>query len=76
MPMQKPKDFGTNADGSMNDDYCCFCFKKGEFTWPNATMHQMTEKIASMSVQMGMSENEARSMAKDVLPKLKRWKKK
>jgi hypothetical protein len=27
------------------------------------------------AVQMGMSEQEARKMASDILPKLKRWKK-
>lgn len=76
MPMRKPEDFGTDADGSRNDDYCCFCFQKGGFTWPDATLHQMTEKLAGMSVQMGMSEEQGRSMAKKVLPKLKRWKNK
>jgi hypothetical protein len=76
MPMQKPADFGSNADGSRNDDYCCFCFQKGEFTWPDATLHQMTEKIVGMSVQMGVSKEQARTMAEKVLPRLKRWKKK
>jgi hypothetical protein len=73
MPMQKPEHFGTNADGSKNDDYCCFCFQKGSFTWPDATLQQMTEKLVSMSAKMGMSEEEARAMAKKVLPQLKRW---
>jgi hypothetical protein len=23
---------GTNADGTSNDEYCCYCFKDGKFT--------------------------------------------
>ena len=23
---------GTNADGSNSEDYCVYCYKKGEFT--------------------------------------------
>ncbi|GAI16613.1 unnamed protein product, partial [marine sediment metagenome] len=26
MPMQKPDDFGTNADVSKNEEYCHYCF--------------------------------------------------
>ena len=25
-------DYGTNADGSLNDEYCKDCFQNGEFT--------------------------------------------
>jgi len=26
MPMNKEEDFGTNADGSKNEEYCTHCF--------------------------------------------------
>lgn len=29
MPMKKDSDFGTNADGSLNKEYCIHCMKKG-----------------------------------------------
>ena len=29
MPMTDEQ-FGTNADGSKNEDYCIYCFKDGE----------------------------------------------
>ncbi len=74
MPMMKPEDFATNADGSKNEEYCNYCFQKGNFTWPNATLNQMIEKIVSMHGQMGTTEEEARKMANENLPKLKRWK--
>lgn len=32
MPLSKPEDFGTNADGSESKEYCGFCFQNGRFT--------------------------------------------
>jgi len=29
--MQEGEDFGTNADGTKNREYCGFCFKDGRF---------------------------------------------
>jgi hypothetical protein len=26
MPLSKGEDFGTNAGGSKNDDYCVYCY--------------------------------------------------
>jgi hypothetical protein len=31
MPIEKPEQFSTNADGSVNHDYCIYCFKDGKF---------------------------------------------
>jgi hypothetical protein len=30
MPMKKEDDFGTNADGTKNEEYCCHCLVNGE----------------------------------------------
>jgi len=73
MPMEKPEDFGTDADGSKNEDSCCFCFQNGDFTNPDLTMEQMIEKLVSFSDKMGMSQAQAKEMAQKVIPKLKRW---
>ena len=73
MPMEKPEDFGTNADGTRSNDYCQFCFQNGKFTDPNITMEQMIDKVAGFAKQMKMSEEQAREMAKTFIPKLKRW---
>ena len=32
MPLSDNQLFGTNADGTKNEDYCIYCFKDGEFT--------------------------------------------
>ncbi|MFH1230342.1 MAG: zinc ribbon domain-containing protein [Planctomycetota bacterium] len=74
MPMEKAEQLGTNADDSKNNEYCCYCFQKGNFTEPNITMKQMIDKCVGFSSQMGMSETQAREMFENVMPKLKRWK--
>ncbi len=71
--MMKTGDFGTNADCSKNEEYCIYCFQKGNFTLPDATLDQMIEKLVSMHDQMGHTEEEARKMTNENLPKLKRW---
>ncbi len=45
MPMQNPDDFGTNADGSNNNEYCSYCFRNGKFTEPNMTVEQTDRKM-------------------------------
>jgi hypothetical protein len=74
MPMEKPEDFGTNADGSKSEDYCYFCFQNGKFTDPNITMEAMIDKVAGFMVaQMKIPEAQAKGMAKYFIPKLERW---
>ena len=50
MPMTEEL-YGTNADGSENDEYCMYCFKDGEFT-SDMTMEDMidfcSEKMAEV----------------------------
>ena len=76
MPLQKNEDFGTNADDSKNQDYCHFCFAKGDFTDKGITMEQKIEKLVNIAVsQMNMPETEAREMANKIIPTLKRWRK-
>jgi len=29
MPLTKAEDFGTNSDGSRNEQYCCHCMQGG-----------------------------------------------
>ncbi len=73
--MQKNEDFGTNKDGSKNEEYCNFCYKDGEFTDKGITMEKKINKNIVIAKRMGMSEEKAKEMAKNTIPKLKRWKK-
>lgn len=72
MPMTEPKHFGTEAGSRPSAEYCCFCRQKGEFTGSFA-MQQMIDKLVGFAPNMGMTEAEARAMANDIIPRLKRW---
>ncbi len=74
MPMLRDEDFGTNVNGGKNEDYCCYCFKDGEFTDIGITMEQKIDKLVEMATsKMSMPEAKAREMANKIIPKLKRW---
>jgi len=74
MPLEKERDFGTNSGGSKSEEYCFHCFQNGKFLDEGITLQEKIDKNVKFAVQMGMSEDEARKMASNVLPKLKRWK--
>ncbi|MDR0443334.1 MAG: zinc ribbon domain-containing protein [Treponema sp.] len=75
MPMDESKKFGTNADGGKSDDYCCYCWKKGKFTEPKKTFDAAVEFNIPFVLKAGTAktEDEARSMIKKSMSKLKRW---
>ena len=52
--------FGTEADGSKNQDYCLYCYKNGHFTKDSEVKYTI---------------DEARATMKEFFPQLKRWKK-
>lgn len=67
---------GTNADGTINSDYCVYCYKDGAFT-ADISMEEMIEAcIPHMtSHDPKMTADAAREMMKSIFPTLKRWKK-
>ncbi len=75
MPLIDDDEFGTNADGTKNEEYCNFCFQKGAFTDEGITLEQKIEKNVKFACEMGVSEEEARELANELIPKLRRWKK-
>lgn len=74
MPMAKPEDFGTEADGSPNMDYCCYCYEKGSFG-ENKTMEEVIEICIPFSLEAGVypDAEAARAGMLSFFPKLKRW---
>jgi hypothetical protein len=72
MPMTKPEDFGNDADGSQNSDFCHYCFQNGRFTEPDITMERMIEKCAAILEQMQVSDIEI-EQTKKFIPMLRRW---
>lgn len=81
MPLTKVEDCGTNADGSTNFDYCCYCFKDGNFLM-DCTMDQMIEFCSQFLDEVNknmpapMTREQYIDMMKGYFPMLKRWKRK
>lgn len=73
MPMGNSNElFGTEKDGSKNEDYCKYCYDKGAFT-ANCSMNEMIEFCVPHMANTELSEEKARSMMQEFFPKLKRW---
>jgi len=66
--------YGTNADGSVNKEYCKYCYAKGAFIAPEMTMNEMIEVCVPHMVEQGMTAEKARQIMEQTLPTLKRWK--
>ncbi len=76
MPMIKPEDFGTTADGWRQNEYCHYCYADGRFLQPDVTLAQMIEFVVKpMTEATGMEAAEARALAEQMLPHLGRWRK-
>ncbi len=75
MPMADAELYGTNKDGSKNDEYCKYCYDKGNFMY-NCTLDEMIEICIPHMIQSNpkMKEEEARKMMQAFLPTLKHWK--
>ena len=72
MPLQKEEEIGTNKDGSLNHEYCIYCFKDGEFL-ENMTLDEAIAKSAEYAKYAGVMPEQAIEYAKQVYPTLKRW---
>jgi hypothetical protein len=76
MPLQCVDDYGTNSDGSRNEEYCHFCFQNGRFTDDGITLQQKIDRIVMLAVKhMNIPETKAREIANRVIPNLRRWQK-
>ncbi len=68
--------YSTNSDGSVNQEYCKFCFENGQFREPNLTLEEMIGRsMANMIDDLKMDPDKAEELAKTVIPTLKRWNK-
>ncbi|SDM59732.1 zinc ribbon domain-containing protein [Acetanaerobacterium elongatum] len=75
MPLAKAEDFGTNTDGSKNEDYCTYCYQNGAFSG-NQTMEEMIELCLDYSKDSGLytDREQAKKEMLAWFPTLKRWK--
>ena len=74
MPMNEPKDFGTESCGGPSEDYCCHCYKDGDFTCKETFEEAVESNIRFWKEDGDKSDDEARGRIMKVFPMLKRWK--
>lgn len=71
--------FGTNADLSINEDYCCFCLQRGDFI-DNMNMHDAIEYNLSDFITSENAKGNIRTRNEAILKMelqfstFKRWK--
>lgn len=75
MPMGETDElYGTQTDGSKNEDYCKYCYDKGKFT-SHCTMEEMIDFCIPHMAEANpdMTKEDAKKMMMEYFPKLKRW---
>ncbi|MCR5207349.1 MAG: helix-turn-helix domain-containing protein [Eubacterium sp.] len=63
---------GRNADGSLNEEYCKWCYADGTYTYSD--MDELIDVCAGHLAGDGFSEEQAREYMKQLLPTLNYWK--
>ena len=61
-----------NKDGSLNEDYCKWCYADGTYTYND--MDELIDVCIPNMVKQGFKEEEARKYMKENLPHLDYWK--
>lgn len=73
MPIQSEDMFGINKDGSINLDYCKYCYNDGKFI-DDVSMEEYIDMCSQYGEQAGMTNEEMREYCTKLFPTLKRWK--
>ena len=63
---------GRNKDGTLNEDYCKWCYADGTYTYSD--MNDLIEVCVPQMVSQGFTEDQAREYMKNMLPNLDYWK--
>ena len=74
MTIEKVEQYGTNKDGSVNTDYCIYCYKDGMFI-NNVSLEKYIEMNIQFAEQAGMTKEQMKEHCEKVFPTLKRWQK-
>jgi hypothetical protein len=78
MNMKSAGDFGTNDDGTPNQEYCNYCYQNGAFT-RDVTMDEMLEinlkYLDHWNEESGnnFTPEQARPILREFLATLRRW---
>jgi len=67
-----PQGGGTNADGSLNSNYCSYCYQQGQFTF-NGDVKEFQEFCRKKMIESGQPRILAWLFTRG-LKRLNRWK--
>ena len=74
MPLMREQDYGNNADGTLNEEFCTHCFRQGTYTAPDLTFEEMADFLRDFMIrQHRMDESLANAAARMSITGLKRW---
>ena len=72
MPIEDDSILGREKDGTLNENYCKWCYADGTYTYGN--MEELIEVCVKHMVNENFTEEQARAYMKELLPKLDYWK--
>ena len=72
MPIDDDEIIGHNSDGTLNEDYCKWCYEDGTYTYSD--MDDLIDVCAKNMANENFTEEQARAYMKELLPKLDYWK--
>lgn len=73
MPIDDDSILGRDKDGTLNEEYCKWCYADGTYTYNN--MDELIDVCVKNMVNENFTEEQARSYLKEMLPKLDYWNK-
>lgn len=72
MPIEDDEIISRDKDGTLNEDYCKWCYADGTYIYSN--MDDLIDVCVGHMVNENFSEEQARTYMKELLPKLDYWK--
>ena len=73
MPIEDDSILGRDKDGTLNEEYCKWCYADGTYTYSN--MDDLIDVCVKHMINQGFTEEQARAHMKATLPTLDYWKK-
>ena len=72
MPIDDDSILGRDEDGTLNEEYCKWCYADGTYTYND--MDELIDVCVKNMVNENFTEEQVRSYLKEMLPKLDYWK--
>ena len=72
MPLTSEDMFAKEKDGSVNRDYCKWCYDSGEFIH-KVSMTEFIDMCSQFGEQAGMTNEQMKEFCTKLFPTLKRW---